>query len=79
VPGYDFATVYAFLGSLFDPACSCVDPAAALAQMAAPDRDVALIFARSLAAHLRSPPAMAAAAAALAEGAAADEAGAGRR
>ena len=71
--GYDFATVYAFLGALFDPACAGVDVPAALAAMGEADRAVALLWARSLATHLRSPGSMAAAAAALAEAGALDE------
>ena len=72
--GYDFVTVYAFLGALFDPACASVDVPAALAAMGEADRAVALLWARSLATHLRSPGSMAAAAAALAEAGALDEA-----
>jgi hypothetical protein len=71
---YDFATIYAFVGSLFDPACAGVDVGAALAQMAPGDADVARVYVRSLAAHLRSPEAMTQVAVALAEGAVEDEA-----
>ena len=71
---YDFATIYAFAGSLFDPACAGVDVGAALAQMAPGDADVARVYVRSLAAHLRSPEAMTQVAVALAEGAVEDEA-----
>ena len=64
---YDFATVYALLGSLFDPACAGIDHAAALAQLPRGEREVAGVWLRSVASHLRDPAAMAGHAAALTE------------
>ena len=75
-PSYDFATVYALLGSLFDPACAGIDHAAALAQMPRGEREVAGVWLRSVAAHLRDPAAMAGHAAALTEAALMDRAAA---
>ena len=75
---YDFATVYALLGSLFDPACAGIDHAAALAQMPRGEREVAGVWLRSVAAHLRDPAAMAGHAAALTEAALMDRAASAR-
>ena len=69
---YDFATVYALLGSLFDPACAGIDHAAALAQMPRGEREVAGVWLRYVAAHLSDPAAMAGHAAALTEATLAD-------
>ena len=74
---YDFATVYALLGSLFDPACAGIDHAAALAQMPRGEREVAGVWLRSVAAHLGDPAAMAGHAAALTEATLMDRTAAG--
>ncbi|KAK9846276.1 hypothetical protein WJX81_000748 [Elliptochloris bilobata] len=54
----DFATIYAFLGSLFDPTCSRVDHADVLAQMAPIDRETTGLLMRNIIANLACPPAL---------------------
>ncbi|EIE22859.1 hypothetical protein COCSUDRAFT_42447 [Coccomyxa subellipsoidea C-169] len=56
----DFATIYAFLGSLFDPVCAQINHWDVLAQMAPVDRETACLLMHNLAANLGDSAAVAA-------------------
>ncbi|CAL8464812.1 g4347 [Coccomyxa elongata] len=56
----DFATIYAFLGSLFDPDLVLIDHADVLAQMAPVDRETACLLMNNMAANIADPAALAA-------------------
>ncbi|KAK9832950.1 hypothetical protein WJX74_002529 [Apatococcus lobatus] len=53
----DFALIYAFLGSLFDPNCGGIDHVDVLEEMKSIDRQTATLLMRNVISNLQSPEA----------------------
>ena len=51
---FGYAQVYAFLGSLFDPACESFDHERALGQMQPVEQEISLLLLNNLARNLRT-------------------------
>lgn len=51
----DFALIYAFLGSLFDPSCASLDHMDVLDQMKDIDRQTATLLMRNVISNLQNP------------------------
>lgn len=51
----DFALIYAFLGSLFDPSCGAIDHMDVLEEMKDIDRQTATLLMRNVISNLQSP------------------------
>lgn len=56
--GPNFAMIYAFLGSMFDPSCEGLTHAEVLSQMSATDQQAALLIIRNMVKNLNSPSSM---------------------